>query len=260
MTPFCFTQAPHALPFYALRAGHPISSLTAVSGVAHRAGCLRPCSTLLDTLGCTPMPTSVSSIIRNEWTTSTKRFWLQTTSSMMAALRSTNPSVDWKTSISVGHSTASNLTAPCKLAPFTSPKFPTCLLHIEAELQKSKDFKISKAKTNAAGACSLAFTRCAELAQAMSEPILRRLNLLLADVGLPQVTLKVLQDIIDDIEEAKHDIFHDTSVGSTIAAGMFNHGVTELHNKAMACSSEKDIKKAFPHSPLRQQCGETPCP
>jgi hypothetical protein len=66
MTPYSFTQVRHSLPFYALRTGHPWSSLIAVSGVAHRAGCLGPSSTPLDTPRCKPMPVSVSWIIRNQ--------------------------------------------------------------------------------------------------------------------------------------------------------------------------------------------------
>jgi hypothetical protein len=51
---FCLDR--HAQPFHALRAGHPLNGLTAITGVARPAyRGLRPSSTLLDTPRCTPM-------------------------------------------------------------------------------------------------------------------------------------------------------------------------------------------------------------
>jgi hypothetical protein len=67
-TPLSFNRARYALPFYALRVGHPSNGLAAVSGVAHlqvgpthKAGGLRSSSSPLDTPRRTPMETTKTS-------------------------------------------------------------------------------------------------------------------------------------------------------------------------------------------------------
>jgi hypothetical protein len=79
---------------------------------------------------------------------------------------STKPKVDWETSISVLKMTVSSLTEPPESASFRSLKFPASLLRAEADLRVKKTFKDEVLRTDAAGACGLAFIRCGEIAHA----------------------------------------------------------------------------------------------
>jgi hypothetical protein len=77
---------------------------------------------------------------------------------------STKPKVDWETSISSLKKSVSSLSEPPESAPFRSLKFPSSLLHAEADLRLKKFFKDEVLRTDAAGACGLAFIRCGEIA------------------------------------------------------------------------------------------------
>jgi hypothetical protein len=78
----------------------------------------------------------------------------------------TKPKVDWETTISPHKKHVSSLTEPPESAPFKSLKFPSSLLHVEADLCNKKVFKDEVLRTDAAGACGLAFIRCGEIAHA----------------------------------------------------------------------------------------------
>jgi hypothetical protein len=69
----------------------------------------------------------------------------------------TRPKVDWESTISAHKKQVSALTEPPESAPFKSLKFPSSLLRVEAELKSKKSFKDEVLRTDAAGACGLAF-------------------------------------------------------------------------------------------------------
>jgi hypothetical protein len=79
---------------------------------------------------------------------------------------SSKPKVDWETSISALKKTVSALMEPPESAPFRSSKLPSSLLYAEADLRSKKAFKDEVLRTDAAGACGLAFIRCGEIAHA----------------------------------------------------------------------------------------------
>jgi hypothetical protein len=79
---------------------------------------------------------------------------------------STVPKVDWETSISTLKKTVTTLTEPPESVIFGSSKFPPSLLHVEADLKSNRAFKDEVLRTDAAGACGLAFVRCGEIAHA----------------------------------------------------------------------------------------------
>lgn len=99
---------------------------------------------------------------------------------------------EWKKSIATMKRSATALTAATNSASFMSPKFPTCLIHTEPVLDKSKDFKTAKEKTTITGACGLAFIRCEELVHASTLPIMEKLDKILADDTLPDSLKKSL--------------------------------------------------------------------
>jgi hypothetical protein len=59
---------------------------------------------------------------------------------------------------------ASILTEADESALFRASQFPSCLLHVEADLKSKKHFKDAILRTNVVGACGLALVRCGELA------------------------------------------------------------------------------------------------
>jgi hypothetical protein len=74
---------------------------------------------------------------------------------------------------------SSTLMEPAESVPFRSSLFPGCLLHAEAELKPKKAFKEAVQKTNAAGACGLAYICCGELAHAAlgkDSPLIQRMK------------------------------------------------------------------------------------
>jgi hypothetical protein len=57
---------------------------------------------------------------------------------------------EWKTAINSMKREVSALTEPEASAPFRAPLFPSCLLHVEANLKPKKDFKEATLRTNVA--------------------------------------------------------------------------------------------------------------
>lgn len=116
------------------------------------------------------------------------------------------------------------------------------LTFADSGIHSQKEYKSVKSATDAAGACGLAFTRCAEIVQASSEPIIQQLERLLSDDALPQAMLQVLHEVIRDFQDATKQIFDIASVGTNIAAGLFNKGVSDLRDEVIGCNSIRDLK------------------
>jgi hypothetical protein len=57
-----------------------------------------------------------------------------------------------------------SLTEAKEAAQFWGSKFPSSLLHVEADLKGKNLFKDAVTRTNVAGACGIALVRCGEMA------------------------------------------------------------------------------------------------
>jgi hypothetical protein len=109
-------------------------------------------------------------------------------------------------------------------APFRVSEFPSCLLHAEADLKPKKAFKEASLRTNVAGACSLAFVRCGEMAFSAlgrDSTVMSRLNATISGNSTQDVEnlLQVLKDMRDDLSHIHKGLGGIANVGSSIAAG-----------------------------------------
>jgi hypothetical protein len=143
---------------------------------------------------------------------------------------STVPKLDWETSISTLKKTVSTLTEPPESVVFRSSKFPPSLLHAEADLRSKKAFKDEVLRTDAAGACGLAFVRCGEIAHATlgkaSTFIAAMKTAVAGDSPQDADSLrKVLRDSLKELDTIKREVERVSLVGSRIAAGMYNQGI-----------------------------------
>jgi hypothetical protein len=177
---------------------------------------------------------------------------------------STKPKVDWKTSISALKKTVSALTEPPESAPFRSSKFPSSLLHAEADLRSKKAFKDEVLRTDVAGACGLAFIRCGEIAHATLGKTSKLISAIKTTVtgGSPHDAdslRKVLRDSPEELDTIKKEVERVSLVGSRIAAGVFNQGIKEQRCLVCEAPAAKQVKstlevlQAFPHPPLRRR-------
>jgi hypothetical protein len=79
---------------------------------------------------------------------------------------SSQPKVDWESTIAASRRAASALTELAESASFKLSLFPASLLHAEANLHSKKAFQEEVQRMDAANACGLALVRCGELAHA----------------------------------------------------------------------------------------------
>jgi hypothetical protein len=163
---------------------------------------------------------------------------------------STVPNVDWETSISTLKKTVSTLTEPPESVVFRSSKFPPSLLHAEADLRSKKVFKDEVLRTDAAGACGLAFVRCGEIAHATlgktSTFIAAMKTAVAGDSPQDANSLReVLRDSLDELDTIKSEVERVSLVGSRIAAGIYNQGIKEQHRLVCDSLVAKHIKSTL---------------
>jgi hypothetical protein len=145
---------------------------------------------------------------------------------------------------------SSTLIEPAESAPFRSSLFPGCLLHAEAELCSTKSFKEAVLKTDAAGTCGLAHVRCGEFAHAALDkdsPLILRMKEACAGES-PQdadFLLGLMRDSLEELKEIKREIFKVASMGSKIAAGIFNQGIEEQRLLVCGSSAAKAVRSTL---------------
>jgi hypothetical protein len=105
----------------------------------------------------------------------------------------------WKASIALMKRKNSALTECDASASFRVSKFPSCLLHAEADLKPKKAFKEASLRTNVVGVCGLAFVRCGEMAFSAlgrDSDVMSRLNAAISGDSTQDVEtlLQVLKD------------------------------------------------------------------
>jgi hypothetical protein len=136
--------------------------------------------------------------------------------------------------------TSSTLTELAGSAPFRSSLFPGCLLYAEADLKPRKALKEAVLKTDAAGAFGLSLVRCGELAHAAlgrDSPLIKMMKDACTGES-PQDTdslLGVMRDSLKELNKIKREISKVLTVGSRIAAGVFNQGIKE--QRLLVCDS-----------------------
>jgi hypothetical protein len=129
-------------------------------------------------------------------------------------------------------------------------KFPSSLLHVEAELRAKKLFKDEVLKTDAAGACGLAFIRCGEIAHATlgkgSDLISAMKEAAADDSPLDADALReVLRASLVGLDTVKREVEKVSLVGSRIAAGVFNQGAKEQRRLVCEATETKKIKTSL---------------
>jgi hypothetical protein len=114
-------------------------------------------------------------------------------------------------------------------AHFRASKFPSSLLHVEADLKGEKPFQEAVTRTNVAGACGLALVRCGELVFSSlgkgSELMIRLSDAFSGESSLGAgYLLQLLRGTKEDLmdREGLGDI---ADVGAEIATGSYNQGV-----------------------------------
>jgi hypothetical protein len=162
----------------------------------------------------------------------------------------TKPKVDWETTIASHKKFVSALTEPPESAPFKSLKFPSSLLHVEADLKNKKLFKDEVLRTDAAGACGLAFVRCGEVAHATlgkgSDLVLAMKAAAEEGSSHDVASLReVLRASIVSLSTIKKEIEKVSLVGSRIAAGVFSQGTKEQRRMICDCTQVKSIKSSL---------------
>jgi hypothetical protein len=162
----------------------------------------------------------------------------------------TRPKLDWESTISAHKKQVSALTEPPESAPFKSLKFPSSLLHVEAELKSKKLFMDEVLRTDAAGACGLAFIRCGEIAHATlgkgSDLILAMKEAAAEDSPLDADALReVLRASLVSLDTIKKEVEKVSLVGSRIAAGVFSQGTKEQRRLICESSEAKKIKSSL---------------
>jgi hypothetical protein len=163
---------------------------------------------------------------------------------------STVPKVDWETSISTLKRTVATLSEPPESAIFKSSKFPPSLLHIEADLKTNKAFKDEVLRTDAAGACGLAFVRCGEIAHATlgkTSKLVTAIKTAVADDSPQDVaSLKeVLRVSLEELNTVKREVERVSLVGSKIAAGVYNQGIREQRRLVCNATAAKCVKSTL---------------
>jgi hypothetical protein len=162
----------------------------------------------------------------------------------------TKPKVDWESTISAYKKQVSALTEPPESAPFKSLKFPSSLLHVEADMKSKKLFKEEALRTDAAGACGLAFIRCGEIAHATLGKGSRLISAMkeAAAEGSPldAVALReVLRASLTGLDTIKKEVEKVSLAGSRIAAGVFSQGIKEQRRMVCESSEAKKIKSSL---------------
>jgi hypothetical protein len=155
---------------------------------------------------------------------------------------STKPKVDWET--------VSSLMEPSESAPFRSSKFPSSLLHAEADLWIKKVFKDKVLRTDAAGAFGLAFIRCGEIAHATLGKTSKLISAMKSAVtgGSPQDAdslREVLRVSLEELDTIKKEVERVSLVGSRIAAGVFNQGIKEQRRLVCDTPAAKHVKSTL---------------
>jgi hypothetical protein len=163
---------------------------------------------------------------------------------------STKPKVDWETMISSFKKYVTSLTEPPESAPFKSLKFPSSLLHVEADLKQKKLFKDKVLRTDAAGACGLAFVRCGEIAHATlgkgSDLITAMKSAAAEDSPHDADALReVLRASLVGLATVKREVEKVSLVGSRIAAGVFSQGTKEQRRLVCDSTQVKSIKSSL---------------
>jgi hypothetical protein len=158
--------------------------------------------------------------------------------------------VDWETSISALKKTVSALTEPLESAPFRSSKFPSSLLHAEADLPSKKAFKDEVLHTDAAGTCGLAFIRYGEIAHATLGKTSKLISAIKAAImgGSPQYVdslREVPRDSLEELDTIKKEVERVSLVGSRIAAGVFNQGIKEQRHLVCEAPAAKQVKSTL---------------
>jgi hypothetical protein len=163
---------------------------------------------------------------------------------------STVPKVDWETSISTLKKAVSTLTQPPESVIFKSSKFPPSLLHIEADLKSNRAFKDKVLRTDAAGACGLAFIRCGEIAHATlgkTSKLIAAMKSAAADDSPQDAdSLKeVLQVSFEELDTVKKEVERVSLLGSRIAAGIYNQGIKEQRRLVCNSTAAKCVKSTL---------------
>jgi hypothetical protein len=156
-----------------------------------------------------------------------------------------------------------NALAECDAsAPFRVSRFPSCLLHTEADLKPKKAFKVASLQTNVAGACGLAFVRSGEMAFSAlgkNSNVMSRLNAAISGDSAQDVEtlLQVLKDTREDLSDIAVGLKGIAHMGSSIAAGSFNQGIDEVCHLIWESTAAKAIRPMlelcppFPHPPVQ---------
>jgi hypothetical protein len=161
--------------------------------------------------------------------------------------------IDWSKSIAKMKRKVTTLTEAKEAAQFRVSKFPSSLLHVEADLKGKKPFKEAVTRTNVAGACGIALVRCGEMAFSSlgkESTIIKRLNDALSGDS-PQDTdslLQVIRDSKEDLMDIRKGLGRFANVGSEIAAGSFNQGVEEVRRLVWESPLAKAVR------PTLEQC------
>jgi hypothetical protein len=157
---------------------------------------------------------------------------------------------EWSRTISRMKKKVITLTESKEAAHFRASAFPPSLLHIEAELKGKKPFKESLHRTNVAGACGLALSRCGELAYSAlgrgSELMTRISDAVSGDS--PQDSdslLQLLHHTKQDLTDIRRSMCQVTDVGTEVAAGFFNQGVEELRHHVWESPLTKSVKSTL---------------
>jgi hypothetical protein len=157
------------------------------------------------------------------------------------------PKVDWETSISTLKKTVATLSKPPESVIFKSSKFPPSLLHIEADLKSNKAFKDEVLRTDATGACGLAFVRCGEIAHATlgktSKLITAMKTAVVDDSPQDADSLReVLRVSLEELNTVNKEVERVSLVGSKIAAGIYNQGIKEQRRLVCNSNAAKCVK------------------
>jgi hypothetical protein len=142
------------------------------------------------------------------------------------------------------------LTEPLESAPFKSLKFPSSLLHVEADLRSKKLFKDEVLRTDATGACGLAFVRCGEIAHATlgkGRDLISAMKAAAAEDSPHDADAlkEVLRASLVGLDTVKKEVEKVSLVGSRIVAGVFSQGTKEQRRLVCESTQAKSIKSSL---------------
>jgi hypothetical protein len=140
---------------------------------------------------------------------------------------------DWKTTIPAAKKAAKCLSSSEGAEDFSSPKFPTALLHLQDELDAKPSFKLLKERAYFSGAKGLVSTCCAELAYTAKDPF-KRLQAAIEDPDTPSRISADLQDILEELHQLKEEMVAVAEVGTKVAAGVYNASVADVRDAVIA--------------------------